>query len=97
PKKCEFFKGSAEFLDYVITKDGLVIVVVLSDCSRIAMPLINLMVTKEFVWNGEAESAFSELKERLSSAPIIRQFDLKRAICAEIPPFYFGPELLNGI
>ena len=46
------------------------------DLARIAAPIQNLTKKdKPFVWNGDCETSFAELKEKLTSAPLLRRPD----------------------
>jgi len=48
----------------------------IQDYSRVARPLTELTKkTEKWVWNSEAEAAFTELKQRFTTAPILAHFD----------------------
>jgi len=56
------------------------------DYSRVARPLTELTKKekeKEWAWNPEAETAFRELKQRFTTAPILAHFDPTRPVLIE--------------
>ena len=57
----------------------------IKDYSRVARPITELTkaTTKDWKWTPEAEQAFSELKNRFTSAPILAHFDPQRPVIVE--------------
>ena len=56
----------------------------IQDYSRIARPLTELTKkTEKWSWNPEAERAFTELKQRFTTAPILAHFDAKQPVIIE--------------
>lgn len=57
----------------------------LRDYSKIALPLTRLTSPKvPFCWDDRAREAFTQLKKRFASAPILRQPDLSRQFIVEV-------------
>ena len=58
----------------------------IKDFSRVAWPITELTkatITKDWKWTAEAEQAFSELKHRFTSAPILAHFEPQRPVLVE--------------
>uniref|UniRef100_A0A669DIS8 ribonuclease H n=1 Tax=Oreochromis niloticus TaxID=8128 RepID=A0A669DIS8_ORENI len=61
------------------------------DYSKIGLPLTCLTSPKvPFCWDDQAQEAFSRLKKRFTSAPILRQPDLKRQFTVEVDALDVG-------
>jgi len=71
----------------------------IKDYTRVARPITELTkaTTKNWKWTHEAESAFTELKNRFTSAPILAHFDPKRPVIVETDAsgFALGAVLLQ--
>jgi len=71
----------------------------IKDYIRVARPITELTkaTTKNWKWTHEAESAFTELKNRFTSAPILAHFDPKRPVIVETDAsgFALGAVLLQ--
>jgi len=68
--------------------------------SRIARPLTELTKKEkkeEWAWNQEAQTAFEELKQRFTTAPILVHFDLTRSVMIEsdVSDFALGAVLFQ--
>ena len=63
-KEVQQFVGFVNFYQHFI-----------KDYSTIARPLFDLMGNVDFRWGEEQERAFAELKERVTSAPILALLD----------------------
>ena len=46
----------------------------IKNCSKIAKPLTQLCGNSDFIWNQEQQKSFEELKDAVSTAPVIRLF-----------------------
>jgi len=58
----------------------------IQDYSRVARPLTELTkkeAEKEWAWNPEAETAFKELKQRFTTAPVLAHFDASKPVIIE--------------
>jgi len=58
----------------------------IQDYSRVARPLTELTkkeAGKEWTWNPEAETAFKELKQRFTTAPVFAHFDASKPVTIE--------------
>jgi len=56
----------------------------IQDYSRVARPLTKLTKkTDKWTWNEEAETAFKDLKQRFTTAPILAHFDAQRPVLIE--------------
>jgi len=56
----------------------------IQDYSLVAWPLMELTKkTEKWVWNSEAEAAFTELMQRFTMAPILAHFDAQRPVIIE--------------
>jgi len=56
----------------------------IQDYSRVARPLTELTKkTDKWAWNNEAEAAFTELKQRFTTAPILAHFDAQKPVIIE--------------
>jgi len=56
----------------------------IQDYSRVARPLTELTKkTDKWTWNKEAETAFKDLKQRFTTAPILAHFDAQRPVLIE--------------
>ena len=54
------------------------------DYSRVARQITELTKkTEKWAWNGEAEAAFTELKQRFTMAPILAHFNAQRPVIIE--------------
>jgi len=56
------------------------------DYSQVARPLMELTkkeAGKEWTWNPEAETAFKELKQRFTTAPVLAHFDASKPVIIE--------------
>jgi len=61
------------------------------DYSKIARPLTELTKkTEKWAWNDQAEAAFTELKHRFTSAPILAHFDAQKPVIIETDALDFA-------
>jgi len=72
----------------------------IQDYSRVARPLTELTkkeAGKEWTWNPEAETAFNELKQRLTTAPVLAHIDASKPVIIETDAsdFAIGAVLLQ--
>ncbi|GJU80774.1 retrotransposon protein, putative, ty3-gypsy subclass [Tanacetum coccineum] len=77
--KCDFWLGQVAFLGHIVSTDGITMDPAkgyyrrfVEVFSLLALPLMKLMQKGEgFVWNGEGDRSFKELKRRLVSFPVL--------------------------
>ncbi|KAI4887009.1 hypothetical protein NFI96_004327 [Prochilodus magdalenae] len=77
-EKCEFHMGSVSFLAYVVSPKG----VIMDDHKGNAKPL---------KWNLQAESVFRELKEKFTTAPLLKHPDPAKAFIVEVDASNIAP------
>jgi len=75
--KCHFGCQEVEYLGHVISEDGV------KGYGGIATPLTNLLKKNSFAWNEKAERAFNQLKEAMTTPPVLGLPDFTKAFIVE--------------
>ncbi|KAK1795660.1 hypothetical protein P4O66_001153 [Electrophorus voltai] len=81
-KKCEFHHKGVDFLGYAIQEGHRFI----KSFSLLARPLTDHLrgPVRKIKWTQEAETAFEELKNAVTTAPVLQQPDLERPFMVEV-------------
>ncbi|RVW67914.1 Retrovirus-related Pol polyprotein from transposon 297 [Vitis vinifera] len=69
-EKCHFMVQQGIVLGHIISKKALRRFI--KDFSKISKPLCELLVNAKFVWDEKCQKSFEELKQFLTTAPIVR-------------------------